>query len=305
MRRGLLYLSVFLFTMLTSCVKEKQGEYEVVISIFPGLSGKIEGNGKYLDNSQVVLKASPNGGYIFSGWKEESSGRLISSDSEYTFHIRKNYKLVAGFSRAIQLPKFEFRTNIHNFKQQDALNTPEKNGILLIGSSSFTFWTDVNDYFPSLNIINRAFGGSTLNDLIYAYPDIVTPYKPQQVVIYCGENDIAFDESLSIDGVFNRFKMLYEMFRNDPELGKTIHITYVSMKPSPARERLMPKFVQANERIKAFLSDKENVSYINVYDALLNNKGKPDPNLFLPDQLHNNPAGYAVWKEIMEPYLLK
>ena len=95
------------------------------------------------------------------------------------------------------------------------------------------------------------------------------------------------------------------MFRSDPVLGNTINIAYVSMKPSPARERLMPKFVEANKKIKVFLSDKENAAFINIYDALLNQQGKPDRSLFLEDLLHNNVNGYIVLQEIMTPYLLK
>lgn len=305
--RKLLYLSVFLLTLLTpitSC-DEANKEYEVTVSIFPELSGKIEGNGKYFDKTEVTLRATPNGGYVFVGWKDEDSGRVISSDSQFTFSVDRNYKLIAGFSRVIQLPNFDFNSNIRRFKEEDIKNPPEKGGILFIGSSTFTFWTDVNDYFPGKNIINRAFGGATLNDLIYAYPDIITPYKPKQVVIYCGENDIAFDDDLSIDAVVDRFEILYDMFRRDPELGNTINIAYVSMKPSPARKRLMPKFVLANERIKAFLSNKDNTVFINIYDALLNEHGEPDRNLFLDDLLHNNENGYVILSEIMAPYLLR
>jgi len=69
-----------------------------------------------------------------------------------------------------------FANDIRNFKKQDSISTPPQNAILFIGSSSFTKWTDVQNYFPGYTIINRGFGGSTLPDLIRYEKDIIFPY---------------------------------------------------------------------------------------------------------------------------------
>src|SRR5580692_8032994 len=89
-----------------------------------------------------------------------------------------------------------FSSDIAAFKAQDAQTPPAKGQILFIGSSSFTRWTDVQSYFPTHPILNRAFGGSTLPDVIRYVNDIVFPYQPKQVVLYCGENDFASDPKL-------------------------------------------------------------------------------------------------------------
>src|SRR5262245_50060214 len=79
-----------------------------------------------------------------------------------------------------------FWNDIQNFKKQDSVSFPPKNAILFIGSSSFTNWKDVQNYFPGYTIINRGFGGSTLLDQIRYFNDIVFLYEPKQIVIYCG-----------------------------------------------------------------------------------------------------------------------
>ena len=99
-----------------------------------------------------------------------------------------------------------FWKDIQNFKKQDSISFPPKNAILLIGSSSFTKWTDVQDYFPGYTIINRGFGGSILLDQIRYANDIIFPYQPKQIVIYCGENDLASSDSVTAQMVFDRFK---------------------------------------------------------------------------------------------------
>lgn len=203
----------------------------------------------------------------------------------------------------INAQKFEHFKKIEGFKKYDIEDPPQMNGILLIGSSSFTFWQDVNDYFPDRNIINRGFGGSTLLDLIYIYRDIVPIYKPKQIVIYCGENDLAFDESLSSCEVLSRFKVLYHMIRVD--FGDDVLVSYISMKPSPARVRLVDRFKEADILIKDFLSEQSKVNYIDVYPHMLDDNGMPDKNLFLDDLLHNNKKGYMIWKNVMEEFLIE
>ena len=90
-----------------------------------------------------------------------------------------------------------FWNDIEAFKKKDAASMPPKNAILFVGSSSFTRWTDVQQYFPSHPIINRGFGGSTLVDVIRYADDIIFPYQPKQIVIYCGENDIASSDTVT------------------------------------------------------------------------------------------------------------
>ncbi|MCX6341081.1 MAG: hypothetical protein NTU72_01740, partial [Fimbriimonadales bacterium] len=47
-----------------------------------------------------------------------------------------------------------FQKEIQAFKDADKKQMPAKNQILLIGSSTFTNWKDVNDYFPNKQILN-------------------------------------------------------------------------------------------------------------------------------------------------------
>ena len=194
-----------------------------------------------------------------------------------------------------------FSNDIRNFKKQDSISFPPKNAILFIGSSSFTKWTDVQDYFPGFTIINRGFGGSTLLDQIHYTKDIVFPYQPKQIIIYCGENDLASSDSVTAMMVFDRFKELFQIIR-----GKTdASIAYVSMKPSPSRRHLFSKMREGNQLVKDFLTTQKNTAFIDVHQPMLNETGEPVPEIFLDDSLHMNAKGYAIWKKEIEPYLIK
>jgi lysophospholipase L1-like esterase len=206
-------------------------------------------------------------------------------------------------------PPPPFWNDIQNFKKQDSVSFPQKNAILLIGSSSFTMWKDVQDYFPGYTIVNRGFGGSTLLDQIRYANDIIFPYEPKQIVIYCGENDLASSDSVTAQMVFDRFKTLYQMIREKTKAP----VAFISLKPSPSRRHLFPKMREANQLILEFInlektaldSQPVNIAFIDVHQKMLNGSGQPMPEIFLDDSLHMNEKGYAIWKKEIEPYLIK
>ncbi|HRE38750.1 MAG TPA: GDSL-type esterase/lipase family protein [Chitinophagaceae bacterium] len=195
-----------------------------------------------------------------------------------------------------------FANEIAAFKKQDSLSFPGTGKILFVGSSSFTLWKDVQQYFPEYPIINRGFGGSSLTDLIRYAPDVIFPYEPKQIVIYCGENDFAGDTSLYPSQVAQRFFDLFNLIRSRY---KKVPIAYISMKPSPSRQHLMARFNVANVMIKNFIKKKRRTAFIDVYKAMLKENGQPKDEIFLADKLHMNAEGYKIWKKIIEPYLLK
>jgi lysophospholipase L1-like esterase len=195
-----------------------------------------------------------------------------------------------------------FWQEIVAFKKKDSAQMPPTNAILFVGSSSFARWQDVGNYFPEYTIINRGFGGSILTDVIRYTYDIILPYQPKQVVIYCGENDLASVDSISSVEAYNRLKTLFGMIRTN--LPKT-NIAFISMKPSPSRANVQYKMKEANKLIKTFISAQINASFIDIYDAMLDNKGQMREELYVSDRLHMKPAGYAIWKKAITPFLLK
>lgn len=206
----------------------------------------------------------------------------------------------AGNSLYAQQPPFY--NEIKQFKKQDSASFPPKNAILLVGSSSFRKWQDVQSYFPNHIIINRGFGGSVLPDVIRYANDIIIPYQPKQVLVYCGDNDLASSDTITPGIVAGRFKQLFTIIRN--KLPNT-EITFVSIKPSPSRHKLMAKMKETNNLIRAFLATNKNTSYIDVFSPMLLPGSRAIPGIFLSDSLHMNNTGYAIWKKAIEPKLKK
>lgn len=191
-----------------------------------------------------------------------------------------------------------FIKEIQSFKKKDSIQFPPKKAVLFVGSSTFTNWKDAQTYFPKHVIINRGFGGSSLPHVIDYAKDIIFPYDAKQVVIYCGEND--FTGNATADMVVARVQKLVDLIRSeDPK----VHIAFISIKPSPSREKYWPQMKEANAKIAAMMKGMKRATFINTFDAMFNADGTIMRDIFLADMLHMNAKGYAIWQKIMEPYL--
>lgn len=191
-----------------------------------------------------------------------------------------------------------FENEIVAFEKADKENFPPNNAILFTGSSSIRLWENLAESFPTKKIINRGFGGSGLSDLIYYADRIVYPYKPKQIVIYSGENDIAAGKTP--EQVVADFKNLFTAIRQ--KLPNT-PIAFISMKPSPSRADKLAQVKEANQLISDFLKTRKKAMYINVFDKMLGNDQQPRPELFVADKLHMNEEGYEIWAQTIKPYL--
>ena len=196
-----------------------------------------------------------------------------------------------------------FKNEIDAFQKADSFSIPPSNGIVFAGSSSFRMWNNINTTFPDYPIINRGFGGSSLPDVIYYAQETILKYKPKQIFIYCGENDIAGNSSVTADTVLQRFKKLFSIIRT--KLTKKTEVVYVSIKPSISRWHLEKTFVETNELIKDFLSKEKNTQFLDVHASMLTSDGNVMKDIFIGDNLHMNSKGYKIWESLFRPILNK
>jgi len=195
---------------------------------------------------------------------------------------------------------FPFDNEIRDFKHQDSLKFPPKNGILFIGSSSIRKWTDLEQRFSNEPIIRRGIGGCELWQIVdYYTPYILFPYQPRKIFIYAGENDIAAGKTGKF--VFNEFQKLWEMI-NKKLPNATIY--FMSVKPSPSRAKFIGEVNIANGLIRNYLKNKKNSIFIDVSTVLYTpGSTTVDNSLFEGDLLHLNSKGYDKWQQVLEPFV--
>ena len=192
----------------------------------------------------------------------------------------------------------KWETDIQAFEASDKANPPPAHAVLFIGSSSIRMWTSLATDFPNYRVINRGFGGSDLDDSTAFADRIVKPYHPVAIVLYAGDNDLQGGDTP--EQVRDDFAAFVAKVRQDqPQLP----IAFISIKPSVARENLLPKIEQANKLVRDWSMQQKGVAFLDVAPAMLDRNGQPKRELFIGDGLHMNPAGYALWVAQVRPWL--
>ena len=159
-------------------------------------------------------------------------------------------------------------------------------------------WDSLAADFPGKPVLNRGFGGSQLRDAAHYADQVAVRYRPRMILLYAGDNDI--NAGRSPQQVLADFRAFVARIRRD--LPRT-RIGYLAIKPSPSRAEQLPLQRQANDLIRAEAARMRDVVFIDIATPMLGADGQPRAELFLGDRLHMNRAGYALWREIVSPYL--
>jgi lysophospholipase L1-like esterase len=168
-----------------------------------------------------------------------------------------------------------------------------------VGSSSIRLWP-TRECFGEFSVINRGFGGSQISEVNYFAGRIVLPYKPEVIVFYAGDNDVAAGKDAQ--RVFEDYKKFVKLVH---EKLPATRIIYVGIKPSRSRWSLWPVMNDANMMISDFSRKDDRLYYFDSATPLLGSDGKPNTALFLEDQLHLNEKGYEVWTKQLRPIIEK
>ena len=190
-----------------------------------------------------------------------------------------------------------FEHEIAVFEAWDHQNTFPERANLFVGSSSIRFWHTA-DAFPGKPVINRGFGGSEISDVTYYYNQVIKPYAPAKIFLYCGDNDI--DAGKSPEQVFEDYVELAAKVRGDfPDT----ELIFLSIKPSDARWEEWPQMQQANQLIREFTARDPKLGYVDVASLLLGADGMPK-DVYVMDGLHLNEEGYRLWDQALAPLLV-
>ena len=174
---------------------------------------------------------------------------------------------------------------------------PPQNSIVFYGSSSIRLWTTLAEDFSGLPVVNRGFGGSTLDACSWFFYRLIAPLRPSALVLYAGDNDLG--DGKSPEQVLASYRALAEQVRS--HLGP-IPFTFLSIKPSPARVSLTETIRQTNEMIRREHAAAPQNIYVDAFTPMLGRDSKPRKELYADDGLHLSAEGYAFWLRLLTLY---
>jgi lysophospholipase L1-like esterase len=164
------------------------------------------------------------------------------------------------------------------------------------GSSSITLWTTLAADLRCARAVNAGFGGSTLAACEHFFERIVPPTDPAALVVYAGDNDLG--DGRSPDDVVRSFRRLAAAVKLRCP---SIPFGFIAIKPSPARASLIERIRSVNTEIRREIASVPGGYFIDVFEPMLAHH-RPLAELFGPDGLHLNRAGYDVWVNVLAAY---
>ncbi len=75
---------------------------------------------------------------------------------------------------------------------------------------------------------------------------------------------------------------------------------WVEITPTKSRWKQWPEIKKVNQKIKHYCAKTPNLYFVETAQAFLTKEGLPKTALFVEDQLHLNPQGYAQWSSIIK-----
>jgi len=174
--------------------------------------------------------------------------------------------------------------------------------IVFVGDSM----TDEGDWsrlFPQANTANRGIGGDTTLGLLNRL-DTIVDLKPDKVFLMIGTNDLCFNRSIedTIESYNQVLKVLHEKLPHS-----AIYIESVL----PFNDEIFPSvylrtnanILQLNDELRQ-LAQKYGDTYIDLVPAFHDETGRL-PKELTSDGLHLNERGYELWRQQLEPFVVK
>jgi lysophospholipase L1-like esterase len=198
-----------------------------------------------------------------------------------------------GLAAYVIKPAYE--KAISQFETSATTRPVKIGGTVFIGSSSFTRWKTLEKDMAAFDAVNRGFGGSRSDDILYYASRILTPLRPTRIVYYCGGNDLASKRSAEI--VIENFKLFVTVVRHELPAAQ---IYFVAQNVTPKRAVYAEGDREINQAIAAWAMKVPGVHYLDAQTGLLDAGGNPRPDLFVKDGIHLNDDGYRIWKANIE-----
>ncbi|MFH1119706.1 MAG: GDSL-type esterase/lipase family protein [Bacteroidota bacterium] len=209
---------------------------------------------------------------------------------------------LAGCQPVIQLSSdpevLKWETEIAGLVKLPVSTDP--NTILFTGSSSIRLWNTIEEDMLPYKAVARGYGGAKLNDYVYYCSGITGPQSFGAAVVFIA-NDITGDSTdKSPEAVLHLMKQTVRLIRKSHP---GVPVFWIEITPTPSRWKSWDKISAANNLIMEYSKKRRHLFFISTSDRFLGADGKPLPELFQPDMLHLNEAGYRIWADCIRQEL--
>ncbi|GAP13343.1 lysophospholipase L1 [Longilinea arvoryzae] len=172
---------------------------------------------------------------------------------------------------------------------------PVKPGDIVFLGDSITDGCRWDELFPGLPVKNRGINANLTTNVLSRMDNIVSGH-PKAVFILIGTNDLPWFERRHDEQILETYEAILRRLKTEtPETSVFVQSILPREKSKAVRIRKL------NEGLKD-LAMRYGYVYIDLFPHFATPEGQLRPEL-TNDSLHLLSAGYAIWAEILKPYL--
>jgi lysophospholipase L1-like esterase len=189
-----------------------------------------------------------------------------------------------------------------NFESLDNANSYPADALFFTGSSSIRLWKTLEQDMDPYPVIQRGFGGSKMPDLLRYADRYIKKHEFAAMIVFVA-NDISGAEDGSdrspdeVVGLFEEFVLKVKGYHAE------VPIFLMAITPTNSRWHVWDQTRAVNKGLAKLADTYDGVLFVPTEDLFLGADGRPMSRLFVADQLHLAPEGYALWTERLRSYL--
>lgn len=175
--------------------------------------------------------------------------------------------------------------------------------IVFVGDS-ITYQYDLKNYYDDkYHLVNSGIDGNTTNDVLNNMENRIYRYNPTKVILLIGTNDVPYK---SEEEIVNNIKTIIDNIeKNRPNCEIYLESIYPvndtdaeKISHDMVRKRKNEKITNINKKLKSLAKNEKKVTYINMYDYLLDENGNLKIE-YTKEGLHLNNEGYKVVTKVL------
>jgi len=184
----------------------------------------------------------------------------------------------------------------HHGQKKDFFRAhPIQSGDIVFLGDSLTDGCRWEEVFPGLSIKNRGINADTTAGVLKRLPDVLDG-KPKAIFLLIGTNDLPWYEYKPDSDILADYKRILQTCREE---SPDTRLYVESMLP---RHPMYSNRIQRLNRQLRSLAELYQCTFIDLFPHFTGRDGGLKPDL-TNDRLHLLADGYAIWREILVPYL--
>jgi lysophospholipase L1-like esterase len=180
----------------------------------------------------------------------------------------------------------------------------DQGAVVFVGDSLVGNWKlgDMNTMLEGTRVANRGIGGDVTRGVLFRLQEDVLDLHPKAVVICIGTNDLSAKAKLPdvIDNMTQILEKIHAANADTPVL--LCLLPPRASQSAPVAEGVV---ADLNEQLKGLAASHPKVKVIDLYSALGNADGSPNPEYFGKDLLHMNAKGQEKWASLLKPVFVE